>query len=100
MTKQEKQDFEYVVCELLNLKSSLIHIIGRDPAAEEKLINITKRYNVEQLQDTQTKLEDILNAFHYDERGHCLFFTERESEIIAEYLIEQGVTINEEKSNS
>ena len=100
MTKQEKQDFEYVVCELLNLRSNLIHIIGREPAVEEKLINIAKKYNVEQLQNTQTKLEDILNDFHYDEHGHCLFFTERESEIIAEYLIEQGVTINEEKSNS
>lgn len=100
MTKQEKQDFEYIVCELLNLRSNLIHIIGREPSIEEKLISIIKRYNIEQLQNTQTKLEDILNAFHYDEHGHCLFFTERESKIIAEYLIEQGVIINEEKINS
>ena len=100
MNKQEKQDFEYVVCELLNLKSNLIHIIGRDPAAEEKLISIAKRYNDKQLQDTQTKLEDILNEFYSNGNGHCLYFTEGEAKIIAEYLIERGVTINEEKSNS
>ena len=37
----------------------------------------------------------ILNNFYWEGSGHVMYFTEGESEILAEYLINNGIKIKE-----
>lgn len=44
-------------------------------------------------------LTTLLNNFYWEGLGHVMYFTEGESEIIAEYLINNGIVIPQVKEN-
>ncbi len=44
-------------------------------------------------------LTTILDNFYWEGLGHVMYFTEGESEILAEYLINNGIVVLKEKEN-
>ena len=101
MTNEEKKDFVYVTTKLLETMVGSAHMIGIDNEAYTKLQDIIVRHNLSEAKSPEQKLIEILDNFYYNnEVGHCMYFTEGESAILAKYLIENGVYVYEEKTNS
>ena len=61
---------------------------------------MTKLDKAKNILDQYDSLVKILDKFYWDGGiGHTMYFTVEECEVIAEYLINEGVTLSIEKEN-
>lgn len=61
---------------------------------------MTKLDEARSILDQCDELVGILDKFYFDgEVGHVMYFTVEEAQILAEYLINNGVTLSIEKEN-